>query len=788
MKLWYDSPANFWEEALPLGNGRLGAMVWSGVQQEKLSLNEDSLWSGYPSDHNIKGAAKHYQAARQMAMEGKYLEAQAYIEEHLLSHFTQSFLPLGELVLDMHHPEGEPSNYTRWLSLDDALSQMRYQSGGTAFVREAFVSAPDQAIVMRISADTPGAVTFQAGFTCQLKSSVSAQGNRLVLEGIAPSQADPSYVQSENPIVYEELPEKKGMQFMAVASFQAEGGTLSLENDKIQVTGANSVMIRICAHTSFNGPFRHPFTDGKEYAGLCIRDLELAEQRSFEELADRHKGDYQQYFQRVSISLGEDRDDLPIPQRLANWDKDEDMGRYALLFQYGRYLLISASRPGTQPANLQGIWNRHLRAPWSSNFTVNINTEMNYWPAEAVGLPEMHEPLFDLIQTLRVTGAKTAKEQYGARGFVAHHNTDIWGLSNPVGDHGKGTAAYAFWPMSAGWLSAHTFEHYLFTRDQAFLKDTAYPAIKDAARFYLDILVEDTDGSLIFAPSTSPENVFLYEDGISAVAKTTTMTTAIVREALGNAVTCCDLLKIDPDFREEAAAALARLPEYKIGSRGELLEWSEELPEREPTHRHTSHLYPLHPGHEITVDGTPDLAAACGKTLALRGGEGTGWALAWRINLWARLRNGEKAYEMLQKQLRPIQAAASDEEANYMNGGGCYLNLFGAHPPFQIDSNYGVCAGIAELLLQSTGEKIYLLPALPRAFQKGAVTGLRARGGVEVDISFRNGVLDSAALRLIPAHQQEHRVTVCYGGKTCNVVLSPAQEKTILTSADFKEL
>lgn len=494
----------------------------------------------------------------------------------------------------------------------------------------------------------------------------------------------------------------------------------------------------------------------------------------------RHEADYRFYFDRVSMELGPDEDDIPTPQRLARWDEDVDPQRYALLYQYGRYLIISGSRPGTQPTNLQGIWNHHLRAAWSSNFTININTEMNYWPVETANLPEFHQPLLAfLCDTLRFTGAHTALTHYGARGFVSHHNTDIWGLSNPVGEHGKGTASYAFWPLSAGWLSAHAYDHYLFTGDKEYLRKTGYPIIRDAARFFLDVLTENTEGQLMFSPSTSPENTFIYQGEHIAVAETTTMTMSIVRETLENAAACCRVLDIDADLSSELQKALSNLPEFKIGSRGELLEWNEELKESDPEHRHTSHLYPLYPGHQITPETTPELAQACRRTLELRGDESTGWALAWRISLWAHLQDGERAYKVLKKQLRPIHSGISQIS---LSGGGSYPNMFGGHPPFQIDSNYGACAGIAELFLQSWNGQILLLPALPTAFANGSIKGLRARGGITVDIKFTNGKLEQATFtKTTPGNG---KFTFCYKGKSIQATLEETIPLT-LAGSDF---
>lgn len=779
MELWYRKSAAYWEEALPLGNGRLGAMVWSGVEQEKVSLNEDSLWSGYPQSHDVPGAADYYAQARNLVMEKKYCEAQELIEENVLGPYTQSYLPLGELILDMIHPEGEVSHYRRCLDIEKAVCRLTYCVGKVSYTREAFVSAPDQVMVMRILADEPGMISLRAGYTCQLRATVSVEENCMILDGIAPSHVDPSYVESQNPIIYGEEPEKKGMRFCAMLTIVPNGGTLRALPEGMEVIGADSVTLYLAARTSFNGPFCQPFLDGKPYRDICQKELRAAQKLDYDFLAARHMEEYQTYFKRVHIDLGVGREELSTPERLSDWEQDVDPARYALLFQYGRYLLIASSRPGTLPANLQGIWNQHLRAPWSSNYTININTEMNYWAAETANLPEMHEPLMEFLDQLRISGAQTARIHYDARGFVAHHNSDIWCLSNPVGNRGKGTAVYAFWPLSAGWLSAHVYDHYLFSGDKEFLRQRGYPIIRDAARFFLDVLSKTEEGELIFAPSTSPENNFLYEGKRCAVSETTTMTMAIIRETLSNAAACCQILETDSDFLGEVEEALGHLPSYKIGSRGELLEWNEELEESEPNHRHTSHLYPLYPGHQISLEETPELARACERTLELRGDESTGWALAWRISLWAHLHDGERAYRILKKQLRPIDGS---NPLNYMAGGGCYPNMFGAHPPFQIDSNFGTCAGIVEMLLQSTEDSIALLPALPKAFGTGMVSGLRARGGVTVDISFRDGKLEKAVLT--GTMPQERESIVSYGGNRKRIRLARG-EQVILTEVDF---
>jgi len=757
-KLIFDQEAKYWEEALPLGNGRIGAMVWSGDKIEKLSLNEDSLWSGYPKDNSIQGADKAFIEARKLAMKGKYRQAQEHIEANMLGAYTQSYLPLGDLLLEMHDSNHKTTNYYRELDLNNALSLLKYQQGDVNFTRESFVSAVDQVFVMKLAADKPGSISFNAGLACQLQYKTYADANRLVFEGIAPSNVRPSYSMTDCPITYENDPDKKGLSFFALVDIEAVNGQVEANDGFVCVTAADQVIIRLCCRTSFNYP--------DTYQDVCKNELKKALALDYQSLKTRHIEDYKALYERVDINFGKEVD-LPLPQRLAKWEQSEnDPALFALLFQYGRYLMIAGSRPGTTPLNLQGIWNTHLHPPWSSNYTVNINTEMNYWPAEVTNLSECHQPLFDFIKRLQKTGAETAKVHYNAGGFTVHHNSDIWGHSTPVGENGKGTAVYAFWPMAAGWLSAHVFEHYLFTLDKDFLRDTALPIIQDAARFYLDVLVEDTDGTLIFAPSTSPENTFKRDGSVCAVSKTATMTTAIIRETLGNLVSCYDILGLASDIKKEAEKALTRMPDYQIGSRGEFLEWNEELPEHEPAHRHTSHLYPLYPGMEIKANTA--LADACARTLELRGGEGTGWALAWRINLWARMQESEKAFNCLKKQLRP----ATDKI------GGCYPNLFGAHPPFQIDSNFGASAGIAEMLLQSSADnEICLLPALPKALGTGYVKGLRARGGVTVSIFFKDSKLERAELTL-DAHLARQEFSVIYkdGKKSIDLVPGEVQE------------
>jgi len=774
MKMFYENEAAIWEEALPLGNGQIGAMVWSGVFNEKISLNDDTLWSGYPNCTHAPDVTEHFLKAQEMAMSGKYNESQDYIETFLTGPFTQSYLPLGELLLDMKNNDSNMYDYSRFLDLESAIASMSYYQDDTCFTREYFTSAPDKALIIKLSANKTGAISFAARFTCQLCSSINAIGNRLILKGSAPSAVRPSYSMGENPVVYEKDPAKQGMDFVAIADFEVSGGNISIEENKLIVEDADQVTIRFCCRTSYKDAFSSPKLNGTPYLINCKNDLNECLSYDYLTLRERHINDYQKLYKRVEINLGEGDINTSLPKRLESWETSEkDLGLFALLFQFGRYLMISGSRKGTIPLNLQGIWNPYLHPPWSSNYTLNINTEMNYWPAEVTNLSECHEPLFDFIKTLSITGATVAKQYFNAGGFTVNHNSDLWGASNPVGESSKGCACYAFWPLAGGWLSSHVFEHYLYTMDLDFLMETAWPILKSAAQFFLDVLVEDVDGSLIFSPSTSPENHFIYKK-VCSVSKTTTMTNGIIREVLTNTIYCCNLLKntaIDTEIIcKKSYDALNKLPHYKIGSKGELLEWSEEYPEAEPWHRHTSHLYPLFPGKEIKAN-TP-LGDACERTLDLRGEEATGWALAWRISLWTRLYKGERAFSCLKKQLRPAKE----------NIGGCYPNLFGAHPPFQIDSNFGATAGIAEMLMQSHWDivnshgTIHILPALPRAISNGYIKGLRARGGISVSIYFLSGKLEKVELSL-DEHLLAKELTLIYGDTKETVVLNPSEIK-----------
>ncbi len=738
--LWYNRPAAHWEEALPLGNGRLGAMVFGDPARERIALNEDTLWSGYPKDRNNSDAARLYPKAQALALHGQLHEAQKLIEDGMLGGFTQSYLPLGDLFLDF---ETSTPAEDHWRSLDlaNAIHLTHFTRGGVRYEMECFVSHPAQALFLRLSADTPYALNFSLRLTSALRHSIRAREDRIDLDALAPSDVVPSYLDCADPVRYFDEPERRGMRCRATVLLRAEGGRVEMEGDALRVTGATEAVIALAARTSFNGFERHPYLDGADEAALCEKDLAALEGLSYEEAKRAHIADHHALFGRAKLSLGEDKyANLPMDERLcALPEHPDDDALYAYVFDFARYLMIASSRPGTQPMNLQGIWSQDLRAIWSCNYTININTQMNYWPAEAANLPELHEPLFELIDRLSKTGQETARAHYGARGAVAHHNTDLWGLSNPVGETYRGFAGCAFWPMGYGWLCRHPVEHYHYGGDRGFLKTRALPPLRLAARFFLDTIAE-AEGQRFLTPGTSPENTFYYQGGVCKVAKRASMSDQITREVLENYLFALKELELDEPMAQEVLEALEKIPAPQIGAKGQLLEWDMEYEENEPRHRHVSHLYGLYPGEMIPPEG--NLADACRKTLEGRGDDGTGWSLGWKICLWARLGEGDRALKLLRRQLRLVEPGS---EMN-LTDGGSYGSLLDAHPPFQIDGNFGACAGILEMLLQHRKGEIILLPARPSAWREGSVRGLRAPGAL-VDFDFRDGRVTRARIR-----------------------------------------
>jgi len=776
LKLWYQQPAKVWTEALPLGNGRLGAMVFGRPQEELIQLNEQSLWSGGPANLNPNPEApKYLPQIREALFAEDYKKAEDLCRK-LQGLYTESYLPLGDLLLKQSF-SGEPTNYYRDLNISNATSLTRFTVGGVEYSREVLASAPDQVIVVKLKASKKGQLSFDALAQSKLRYKLASAGsNELVMNGEASSHADPNYVTyNPKPVLYDSTDVCRGMRYELRVKAKNKGGQVTADAQGLHVRNATEVVLYLSAATSFNGYDKCPDKEGKDQTKLASDYLAQAFGKSFEAIKKSHVKDYQRYFNRVSLSLnGNPAVNQPTLERLKRYaDGGDDPALEAMYFQFGRYLLISSSRPGGLPANLQGIWNDKVRPPWSSNFTTNINTQMNYWPAEMVNLSELHQPLLEFVKTTAATGKETARNFYNARGWALHHNADIWATTNPVGDLGKGSPSWANWSLGSPWLSQHLYEHYRFTGDLGYLRDTAYPLMKGAAEFCLDWLVEDGKGHLVTAPSSSPENVFITEKGEKgSISVASTMDMSIIWDLFTNMIEASEKLGTDADFRQLIVEKRRQLFPMQIGKRGDLQEWYKDWNAEDPQHRHVSHLFGLHPGRQISPLTTPDLAAAARRTLELRGDAGTGWSIAWKINFWARLHDGDHAYKLL----RNLLHLTGVEGTAYNKGGGTYPNLFCAHPPFQIDGNFGGTAGIGEMLLQSQEDDvIQLLPALPAAWKEGKVTGLRARGGFEIDLTWQSNKLQTVAIRSLTGTACKVR----YGNEVIDLQFKPGQVRKL---------
>jgi alpha-L-fucosidase 2 len=743
LMLWYSKPAEYFINALPLGNGRLGAMVYGRVKDELINLNESSLWSGGPVNQNPNPDAYRYLPQVRDALNKDNYALADQLCRKMQGLFTQSYAPVGDLLFHQNI-KGEPSNYYRDLNLATAVSTTKFKADGVLFTREAFVSYPDQAIILHLTSSVAGKLDVLFSMTSQLHPSFKKEGHTLIMLGRAPSHADPSYMNTSNEPVKWNDPQK-GMRVQTHVKVLDTDGSFAWQNDGIHITGAKTITVAISIATSFNGFDKYPYSDGKDEYKLAKSYLNNMIGKKYADMKSRHIADYRRYFDRLNFYIaGNDATEkLPTDERLIKYQNDKsDHGLETLLYNYGRYLLISSSRKGGVAANLQGLWNVDLRPAWSCNYTTNINLEMNYWAAEKVGLGDMDWPLVEQVKHMAQTGKATAWNFFRCSGWAAAHNSDIWATTNPVGNVGSGDPQWANWVMAGPWLCQNVWDKYAYSMDANYLKNTAYPLMKGAARFCLDWLVDDGQGHLITEPSTSPENRYIGNDGKSwAVAKCATIDLALIRNLFEHVLQSTKILKVDRQFADSVQNAFNKLLPYQIGSKGNLQEWAGDYKDAEPTHRHVSHLIALHPGNDISAWSTPQLFNACKVTLQRRGDGGTGWSRAWKISFWARLLDGNHAYQLLQNDLSYCT------DRGFSETGGTYANLLNACPPYQIDGNFGVVEGISEMLLQSHLGEIHLLPALPSSWKTGYISGIKARGGYTLSISWDNAKLKSAVMK-----------------------------------------
>ena len=741
-KLWYDYPADEFIESLVMGNGRMGAIIYGGVDKELINLNEMTLWSGEPVEHNVNAEEqkRNLAAIREALANDDYAKADK-LQRTQQGKFSQVYMPMAGLHITFEG-RGEASNYRRELDLANAVTKVNYTIGKTNYTRTYFVSHPDNAMVVELTAKGKDKINGEVTLDSKLHYTTMADNGVLVADGYAPyniSFRDKAISWDEN----------RGTRFTVLVKPVECDGKAECKDGKLSLKGCRRVVLLVTCATSFNGFDKDPAKEGKDYKAIARKRMADAEKHSYKKLKKRHIADYTSFFNRVDIDFkGADKSNIPTDKRLqAYTDGAEDKELEVLYINFARYLMISASRTEGVPMNLQGIWNEMILPPWNSNYTININTEQNYWPAEVLNLSELHSPLLSFLSNLSKTGEKVARDYYGCRGWMACHNSDVWAMANPVGE-GYGRPYWANWQMGGAWLATHLWEHYQFTQDKIYLAEYAYPLLKGATQFVLDWVVTDKKtGYLVTSPSTSPENAFNVPGNGRRIATSygATCDLAIIRELLSATWCAAEELRVDPELQGNIHAVLDQLYPYQIGKRGNLQEWYHDFEEYEPTHRHLSHLIGVFPGSHISPERTPELAAAAKRSIDLRGLHSTGWSTGWRIGLYARLNKAESAYERYRLLLNLTRALNTKVKARGVTG-GTYPNMLDSHPPFQIDANFAAPAGVAELLLQSQFGSIDLLPALPKAWSEGSFRGLRARGAFEVDLKWQNGKVQKGSI------------------------------------------